>query len=93
MIKIRVKEFFEDMEWDHDDNDWYHDSDGMRLEDSINEFLEKNSNFRFVDIKYWVKEHKNGEDESQALLIYEEIPRKSYELSESEYNDEFGIGE
>lgn len=92
MIKVRVKEFFEEMEWDIDNKDWYHIPDTMRLDEQINDFLEENPNFRFVDIKYWVKEHKNGEDESQALLIYEEIPRKSYELSESEYNDEFGIG-
>lgn len=79
MIKIRVKEFFEDMVWESDDKDWYHDPDGVRLEDSINEFLEENPNFRFLDIKYWVKEHKNGEDESQALLIYQVIDRQSYE--------------
>lgn len=79
MIKIRVKEFFEDMVWDVDDEDWYHDPDAMRLEDSINKFLEENPNFRLLDIKYWCKEHKNGEDESQALLIYQVIDRQSYE--------------
>lgn len=87
----KVKEFFEEMEWDSDDKDWYHIPDAMRLDEQINDFLELNPNIIVLDIKYWVKEHKNGEDESQALLIYEEIGGQPYELSESEYNDEFGI--
>lgn len=76
---IKVKEFFEDMTWDSDEKDWFHSIDGNRLEDEINEFIEEHPNIRVIDIKYWVKEHKNGEDESQALLIYEKMRRKEYE--------------
>ena len=75
---VKVKEFFEDMVWDNDDEDWYHDPDGMRLDEKINKFIEE-CDIRVIAIKYWVKEHKNGEDESQALLVYDTRDRKPFE--------------
>lgn len=73
---VKVKEFFEDMKWDNDDKDWYHDPDGMRLEDSINKFLEEND-IAVLNIQYFVLQHDKGEDESRALLIYND--RKPFE--------------
>ena len=90
-MKYRVKEFFEDMVWDIDENDWFHAIDGKRLDEQINEFIDDTPNIHIVDIKYWVIEHKNGENESQALLLYNISKRQPYELSPSEYNDEFGV--
>lgn len=90
-MKYRIKEFFEDMVWDIDENDWFHDIDGKRLDEQINEFIDETYHIHIVDIKYWVIEHKNGENESQALLIYNIPVRKPYESTPSEYNDEFGV--
>lgn len=71
-MKYRVKEFFEDMVWDSDENDWFHAIDSKRLDEQINEFIDDTPNIHIIDIKYWVIEHKNGEDESRVLLIYNE---------------------
>lgn len=90
-MKYRVKEFFEDMVWDIDENDWFHTIDSKRLDEQINEFIDDTPHIHIVDIKYWVIEHKNGENESQALLIYNIPVRKPYELRASEYKDEFGV--
>lgn len=92
-MKYRVKEFFEDMVWESDEKDWFHTIDGKRLDEQINEFIDNTPNIHIVDIKYWVIEHKNGENESQALLLYNISKRQPYELSPFEYNDEFGKGE
>lgn len=92
MFNVRVKEFFTEMEWDKE-NKCMVCHDGINIDEKINNFLEENPTIRVLDIKYCVKFGiKDSEDnETQALLIYEEIPRKPYELSESQYNNEFGI--
>lgn len=73
MIKVRVKEFFTNMEWD-DDGECMVCSDGINIETKINKFLEENPNIEVMDIKYCVKFGiKDYEDnETQALLIYKE---------------------
>lgn len=74
MVKIRVKEFFTEMEWNKDVKCMVC-YDGVNIDEKINKFLEENPNIRVVDIKYCVKFGiKDCEDnEAQALLIYEEI--------------------
>ena len=91
-MKIKVKEFFSEMEWDKDAKCMV-SCNGVNIDEKINKFLEENPNIRVLDIKYCVKFGiKDCEDnETQALLIYEEIPRKSTILSEEEYKDEFGV--
>lgn len=80
MNKVRVKEFFTEMEWD-DDVKCMVCSDGINIDQKINEFLEENPNIKVIDIKYCVKFGiKDYEDnETQALLMYEVIDRKAYE--------------
>lgn len=81
MVKIRVKEFFTEMEWDKD-AECMVCYDGVNIDEKINKFLEENPNIRVVDIKYCVKFGiKDCEDnETQALLIYEEIAKKSKKI-------------
>lgn len=53
-------------------------------------------NIRIIDIKYQVfLDTSNDVLMSFALLEYEDLSeyKQSYELSEEEYKDEFGIGE
>lgn len=69
---IKVEEFYEDMTWDIDAGSWYHSIDGKRLVEYINEFISEHPDIEVVDIKYWVLQHDDGEDESRALLIYKE---------------------
>ena len=64
----------------------------IKIDDMINDFLEENYMIDIVDIKY-TNGSLSGTSEFyvRALLIYREL--EVTVLSESEYNDEFGIKE
>ena len=82
MGMIKTKEFIRR-------GNYYND---IKIDEEINEFLEENKNITIIDIKY--VNHSLADTSEfyvRALLIYRE-PNKR-ELSEEEYNDEFGKGE
>lgn len=67
---MKVKEFFAELVWDKDEEDWIL---SRSLDDMINDWLE-NNNVVLVDIKYngVVVGSKNNCIQSIALILYKE---------------------
>ena len=81
---MKVKEFFAELVWDKDEEDWIL---SRSLDDIINEWLE-NNNVNIVDVNYnsVVVGSKNNCIQSTALLFYKEkTTQKPYATSFSDY--------
>lgn len=68
---MKVKEFFAELVWDKDEEDWML---SRSLDDMINDWLE-NNNVVLVDIKYngVVVGSKNNCIQSTALVLYSDV--------------------